>query len=73
MWREESIREDLNMRFLLYTAVFFPMTAAIVCYLAGRKSKRIRDYFADAVTGVEFGLFLFLFLHYIMKGSEQTV
>ncbi len=73
MWREESIREDLNMRFLLYTAVFFPMTAAIVCYLAGKKSKRIRDYFADAVTGVEFGLFLFLFLHYIMKGSEQTV
>ena len=33
--------------------VFFPMVSAIVGYLVGKKSKKGRDYFADAVTGVE--------------------
>lgn len=51
--------------------VFFPMVSAIVGYLVGKKSKKGRDYFADAVTGVELAVFLLLFL---LKGKGgQTV
>lgn len=61
------------MRLMLYGAVFFPMAAAVAGYLIGRKNKNIRDYFADAVTGAEFGLFLFLFIRFLTEGGDQTV
>ncbi len=50
------------MGFVLGFAIFFPMVSAIAGYVIGRINKNVRDYFADVVTGVEFIVFLFLFL-----------
>lgn len=50
------------MKFLLTGAVFFPMLSAVIGYIIGRKSKEMRNYFADAVTGIEFGAFLYLLI-----------
>ena len=60
------------MNTLLIAAVLFPMAAAIVGYIAGRIKKNIRDYFADIVTGMEFGFFLYLFIQF-MQGSESVL
>ncbi len=49
------------MNTLICTVVFLPMISAILCYLLGRFQKEVRSYFADVVTGVTFGLFLYLF------------
>lgn len=59
------------MNLLLCSAVFFPMTCAVIGYVIGRKNKNVRDYFADIVTGAEFGLFLYLFINTVMNGSSQ--
>lgn len=48
------------MSYVLGFAVFFPMLSAMAGYLAGRINKKVRDYLADIVTGVEFFVFLFL-------------
>lgn len=40
------------MSILIYSAIFLPMAAAILCYAVGRSNKTARDYLADAVTGV---------------------
>lgn len=48
------------MSILIYCAIFLPMTAAILCYIAGRFSKNIRDYLADATTGITFFICLYL-------------
>lgn len=61
------------MSFLLLSVVFFPMIAALVGYIAGRKKKSLRDYFADVVTGVEFGTFLYLFISTIINGSSNVI
>lgn len=58
------------MRILLLGAVFFPMIAAFVGYIIGRKNKQYRDYFADIVTGVEFGIFLYFFIRVAAGGSS---
>ena len=50
------------MKFLLSGLVFFPMVSALIGYLIGRRKKNIRDYFAEAVTGIEFFIFLYLFI-----------
>ncbi len=55
---------------LLCITVFFPMVSAIVGYLIGRKNKSMRNYFADAVTGLEFVLFFILLLQIILKGGH---
>ena len=60
------------MNLLLCSAVFFPMTCAVLGYVIGRKNKNVRDYFADIVTGAEFGLFLYLFINTVMNGSSQV-
>lgn len=60
------------MNLLLCSAVFFPMTCAVIGYVIGRKNKNVRDYFADIVTGAEFGLFLYLFINTVMNGSSQV-
>lgn len=57
---------------LLVCCVFFPMAAAIVSYLLGRYKKKIRDYFADAVTVLEFALFFFLTVS-LFTGNGQAV
>lgn len=57
---------------VLVFCVFFPMAAAIVSYLLGRYKKKIRDYFADAVTALEFGLLFFLAVR-LFTGNGQAV
>lgn len=58
------------MNLLLSGVVFFPMISAIIGYLIGRNKKSIRDYFADAVTGIEFVVFLYLLIHIILKDGS---
>ncbi len=60
------------MSILLGFMVFFPMAAAIISYMAGRVNKKARDYFADMVTGIEFGLSLFMLLRFV-QGGEAVV
>ena len=37
-----------------------PMAAGIIAYILGRFSKKVRDYFADAVTVLELGTLIYL-------------
>ena len=61
------------MSFMLYWLVFFPIFTAPVSYLIGRRKKGFRDDFADLVTGIEFGVFLFLFISMMITGSGNAV
>ncbi len=47
---------------LLIFLALFPMASAVVSYLIGRKNKRSRDYFAVAVTVIEFLVCGYLFI-----------
>lgn len=47
---------------ILACLVFYPMIAAILSYLIGKKSKVARDYFADFVVISEFAMVLYLFI-----------
>ena len=49
------------MNWLLPTLVFLPMFGSLAGYCIGRKSKKARDFFADALTVTEFALLLLLF------------
>lgn len=53
---------NTSTEILIYSAIFGPMAAAILCYVIGRFGKDMRSRFADVVTGVAFGIFLYLFL-----------
>ena len=53
---------NTSTEILIYSAIFGPMVAAILCYVIGRFGKDMRSRFADVVTGVAFGIFLYLFL-----------
>ncbi len=57
------------MNFMICRLIFFPVTAAPICYLIGRKRKDFRDYFASIVTGVEFGAFFLLLIRMLVSGS----
>ena len=46
---------------LLYTVIFGPMAAGILSYILGRFHKDLRSRFADLVTSLTFGIFLYLF------------
>lgn len=48
--------------FSLFFIALWPMLAAIICYLIGRKNKTARDLFADAAVIVEFTILLYLFV-----------
>lgn len=61
------------MSFVLCGLVFFPVIAAPVSYLTGRRKKVLRDAFANLVTGIEFGVFLFLFIRAIIMGSSKVM
>lgn len=50
------------MKLLLCSIVFFPMVAGLVSYGIGKVKENIRDYFADVVTGVEFGVLAYLLI-----------
>ncbi len=58
------------MDVMLYIAVFFPVVAALAGYLAGRRSRKLRDCLAVAATGLEFGLFLYLLVSHLISGSR---
>ena len=53
---------NTSTEILIYSTIFGPMAAAILCYVIGRFGKDMRSRFADVVTGVAFGIFLYLFL-----------
>ena len=59
------------MSLLVCSAVFFPMTAAIVGYLIGRKDKDGRDYFVFVVSAMEVVLFLSIFIITTVNGSVR--
>ena len=61
------------MKFLLTGAVFFPMLSAVIGYIIGRKNKEMRNYFADAVTGIEFGVFLYLLIRMLTVGGNGEI
>ena len=73
MWLWEYIKEGRKMGVMLYVAVFFPMLSALVSYLLGRKRKELRDRFAFAVTGVEFGFFLWFLGNVLLNGSGKEI
>ena len=54
---------------ILPIMVFWPICASIVSYLIGRRNKKMRDYFANAVTIVEFLLALSVIPTVIAQGS----
>lgn len=57
------------MSLLVCSAVFFPMIAAVTGYMIGRKDKDGRDYFADAVAGIEVVLFIAIFIITTANGN----
>ena len=56
------------MNVLIYAMVFFPIAAAFLSYLLGRKTKTGRDFFVWSVVGIEFLLSLLLF-----RGTETVL
>lgn len=60
------------MSLVICSLVFFPIAAAPIGYVIGRKRKDFRDYFVDIITGVEFGIFSFLFINMLINGSSST-
>ena len=56
------------MNVLIYAMVFFPIAAAFLSYLLGRKTKTGRDFFVWSVVGIEFLLSLLLF-----RGTETVM
>ena len=59
------------MKLLLGSMIFFPMISSIIGYLIGRSKKNMRDYFADAVTGIEFLISLCLLVSIMSKGGSR--
>ena len=53
--------------YTLLFLVLWPMLGGLMSYVAGRFSRKVRDYFADAVCLVELAVTLTLFKH---SGSE---
>lgn len=60
-------------RVLLAVAVFFPMAAGIVSYLAGRKNKKLRDRFVGLAAAAEFILMAMVVLRYGTAGGSCTI
>ncbi len=55
-----SAEMEKTMNILLYSAIFLPMAAAVLCYIVGRTHKKLRDNLASAVTCITFILCLCL-------------
>lgn len=61
-------------KIILYSIIFLPMIAAPAAYIIGRFHKDVRSYFADLITGVTFGLSLYLFIQALTHSlPEMTV
>ena len=50
----------MNVNIALAVLVFWPFVGGLLCYAAGTKNERFRDYLADFVAVSEFVLALFL-------------
>ncbi len=61
------------MNTLIYTVVFLPMISAILCYLLGRFHKAARSCLANVVTGVTFGLCVYLLIQVLTAGAPETL
>ena len=61
------------MDILVYLLVFFPVAAAILSYLLGRRSKVLRDRLLWVTVAVEFALSLYLLLFFGNSGGEELV
>ena len=61
------------MNTLISTVVFLPMISAILCYILGRFQKEVRSYFADVVTGITFGLSLYLFIQFLTGQPSEVL
>ncbi len=61
---------NTSTNILICSTVFGPMAAAIPGYMIGRFQKDTRSRFADAVTGIVFGIFLYLFVQTLSQGSS---
>ena len=61
------------MDILIYSIVFFPMAAALLSYLLGRKTKPGRDLFVRLAVGLEFVLTLLLFVSAARSEGILTV
>ena len=57
------------MELLIGSMIFFPMVSSVVGYLIGKSRKNMRDYFADAVTGIEFLIALYLLVGVLNGGG----
>ena len=56
--------------FILPCLVFFPMLGAGAAYLIGRKSKSLRDYAADFIVVLEFGIMLYAAYAYYAQSDS---
>ncbi len=61
------------MNLLIYTIIFLPMAAALLCYITGRFQKAVRDYLADAATGITFLLCLYLAVQTVTRPDLSRV
>lgn len=61
------------MELVLGSMIFFPMVSSVVGYLIGKSRKNMRDYFADAVTGIEFLIALYLLVGVFNGGGPIFV
>lgn len=60
------------MELLLGSIIFFPMVSSVVGYLIGKSRKNMRDYFADAVTAIEFLIALYLLIN-VLNGEGNRI
>lgn len=60
------------MELLLCSMILFPMVSSVVGYLIGKSRKNMRDYFADAVTGIEFLIALYLVIS-VFSGNVNPI
>ena len=58
---------------LIYSVIFGPMAAAVAGYIIGRYRKDARSRFADLVTGITFGIFLYLFIQTLTQGPSESL
>lgn len=61
------------MNILICTMIFLPMAAAFIGYLIGRYQKDARSYFADIITGITFGLSLYLFCRTLTQETQNIL
>lgn len=59
--------------YILLFCVITPFLGAILSYVIGKKSKTVRDYFADGIVVLEFAVFLVLFLQFGKTRQQEFI